>query len=116
MHWTEISSRSVGDIIVLDLHGHMTLSDDDEPRLVREVRRMDQTPPLKVLLNLQQVGYIDSTGVGEIVGAYTRVVRNGGTLKLCGVSPRIRELLETTNLDTVIETFAAEADAVRSFG
>jgi anti-sigma B factor antagonist len=115
MHWTDISSRSVGDIIVLDLRGHMTLSDDDEPRLLREVRRLDRARQLNVLLNLQQVAYIDSTGIGEIVGAYTRVVRTGGMLKLCGVSPRIRELLQTTNLDTVIETFDTEDEAVRSF-
>ena len=59
--------------------------------------------------------YVDSTGIGEIVGAYTRVVREGGMLKLCGVSPRTQELLDTTNLGSVIESYPSEADALQSF-
>ena len=69
----------------------------------------------RVLLNLARVSYVDSTGIGEIVGAYTRVVREGGSLKLCGVSSRIQELLDTTHIATVIESFADEADALRAF-
>ena len=62
-----------------------------------------------MLLNLTHVSYVDSTGIGEIVGAYTRVVREGGSLKLFGLSARIQELLDTTNIGTVIASFPDEA-------
>jgi anti-sigma B factor antagonist len=115
MHWTEIRQRLAGDVVVLDLQGQMTLSGDEEPLLLGHIRRIVQDGPRQVLLNLAQVSYVDSTGIGEIVGAYTRVVRLGGMLKVCGVSARIQELLETTNLATIIETFEDEDDALRSF-
>jgi anti-sigma B factor antagonist len=115
MHWTEITQRLAGDVVVLDLQGQMTLSGDEEPLLLEHIRRIAQDGRRQVLLNLAHVSYVDSMGVGEIVGAYTRVVRLGGILKLCGVSDRIQELLETTNLATIIETFATEEDALRSF-
>jgi anti-sigma B factor antagonist len=115
MHWTEITQRLAGDVVVVDLHGQMTLSGDEEPLLLGHIRRIAQDGRRQVLLNLAHVSYVDSTGIGEIVGAYTRVVRLGGILKLCGVSDRIQELLETTNLATIIETFAMEEDALRSF-
>jgi anti-sigma B factor antagonist len=115
MHWTEITERRAGDITVLDLEGQMTLSGEEEPRLLRQIRRVVENGHRDVLLNLTHVSYVDSTGIGEIVGAYTRVVREGGTLKLCGVSSRIQELLDTTNIGTVIESFADEAAALRAF-
>ena len=69
-----------------------------------------------MLLNLTQVSYVDSTGIGEIVGAYTRVTRAGGRLNLFGVSPRIQELLDTTNLDTIIASFPDEPAALAALG
>jgi anti-sigma B factor antagonist len=115
MHWTDIEQRQSGDVVILDLQGQMTLSGDAEPRLLRHIRRIVQEGHRRVLLNLTHVSYVDSMGIGEIVGAYTRVVREGGSLKLCGVSARIQELLDTTNIGTVIEAFAAEPDALESF-
>jgi anti-anti-sigma factor len=115
VHWTEIAERIAGEVVILDLRGQMTLSGEEEPVLLRHTRRVVQEGHRRVLLNLTHVSYIDSTGVGEIVGAYTRVVREGGSLKLCGVSARIQELLDTTNIGTVIESFATEPDALESF-
>ena len=115
MHWTEISPRASGDVMILDLKGHMTLSGEEEPRLLQHVRHLMDNGYRRVVLNLAQVLYVDSTGIGEIVGAYTRVVRQGGMLKLCGVSARTQELLDTTNIGTVIHSFATEADALESF-
>ena len=66
-----------------------------------------------MLLNLTHVSYVDSTGIGEIAGAYTRVVREGGRLTLAGVSPRIQELLDTTNLDTIIVSCPDEPAALK---
>ena len=115
MHWTEITERSSGDVTILDLKGQMTLSGDEEPRLLRHVRRLMEAGHRLVVLNLAQVSYVDSTGIGEIVGAYTRAVRAGGMLTLCGVSQRTQELLDTTNIGTVIRSFPAEAEALESF-
>ena len=77
--------------------------------MLRRIRRAVQDGHRHVLLNLTQVSYVDSTGIGEIVGAYTRVVREGGSLKLFGLSPRIEELLDTTNIGTIIASFPDEA-------
>ena len=115
MHWTEIATRRVDDVTIVDLHGQITLSADETPQLVRHVRREVEGGARKVLLNLAHVSYVDSTGIGEIVGAYTRVVREGGSLKLAGVSARIQELLDTTNIGTIIASFPDEASALRAF-
>ncbi len=115
MHWTEIAERRSGAVVIFDLHGEMTLSDEEEPRLLRQIRRAVEDGHRHVLLNLTQVSYVDSTGIGEIVGAYTRVVREGGSLKLFGLSARIEELFDTTNIGTVIASFPDEASALRSF-
>src|SRR5262245_8939931 len=114
MHWTDISERRAGNVTILDLEGQMTLSGEEQPRLLTHIRRVVQEGRRQVLLNLTHVSYVDSTGVGEIVGAYTRVVREGGTLKLCGVSPRIQELLDTTNIGTVSQAFHDHAGALRT--
>jgi anti-sigma B factor antagonist len=105
----------VGAVVVLDLRGQMTLTGDEEPLLLRRIRGVVEEGHRRVLLNLAQVSYVDSTGIGEIVGAYTRVVREGGQLKLCGVSPRTQELLIATNLASVIEAYGSEAAALETF-
>ena len=114
MHWTELPQRRVGDVVIIDLHGQMTLSGDEPPRLLQDIRRIVADGGRTVLLDLTHVSYVDSTGIGEIVGAYTRVVREGGSLCLFGVSSRIQELLDTTNIGTVIASFPDEAAALRA--
>ena len=68
-----------------------------------------------VLLNLAQVSYVDSAGLGAIVSAYTTVTREGGSLKLSNVTKKLQELLSITKLLTVFETFDNEDEAVRSY-
>jgi anti-sigma B factor antagonist len=114
MHWTEIVERRSGDVLIFDLHGQMTLSGEETPRLLFEIRRVVTDGWRKVLLNLTHVSYVDSTGIGEIVGAYTRVTRAGGRLSLVGVSARIQELLNTTNLDTIVVSFPDERAALEA--
>ena len=116
MHWTEIVERQSGDVVIFDLHGQMTLSGEETPRLLLEIRRVVSAGWRKVLLNLTHVSYVDSTGIGEIVGAYTRVTRAGGRLSLFGVSARIQELLDTTNLDTIVGSFPDEPAALAALG
>jgi anti-sigma B factor antagonist len=109
-----IEQRSVGDITIIDMSGKMTLGEGDE--LLRDkVNSLIQQGQKRIVLNLAQVPYIDSAGLGEIVRTYTTVSRNGGSLKLLNLTKRIQDLLSITKLLTVFETFESEADAVRSF-
>ena len=113
MQWTEINDRLSGDVVIVDLAGHMTLC--EEKPLLAKVRQLLQQRQVKILLNLAGVPYIDSPGLGEIVSSYTTVGRRGGALKLCRVSRRLRDLLATTRLLGVIEVFDSEEEAVTSF-
>jgi len=109
-----IQQRSVGDVTIIDMGGKMTLGEGDE--LLRDkVNSLVQQGQKRIVLNLAEVPYIDSAGLGEIVRTYTTVSRNGGSLKLLSLTKRIQDLLSITKLLTVFETFESEADAVRSF-
>jgi stage II sporulation protein AA (anti-sigma F factor antagonist) len=114
MHWTEIAERIEQGVVILDLRGHMTLS-DDQGLLFKRVGVLADHGHLRVLLNLRHIAYVDSVGIGEIIRAYMRLTRSGGALKLCAVAPRITEVLEATNLNTVLAVYASEEDALRSF-
>jgi anti-sigma B factor antagonist len=110
----EIESRAVGDVVILDLKGKMTLGEGDE-LLKDKVNSLVHQGQRKLILNLAAVPYVDSAGLGEIVRTYTTVSRLGGALKLLSLTKRIHDLLSITKLLTVFETFESEDDAVRSF-
>jgi anti-sigma B factor antagonist len=110
----QIEERTVGDVIVLDLKGKVTLGQGDE-LLKDKVNSLVNQGHKKIVLNLAEVPYVDSAGLGEIVRTYTTVSRQGGSMKLLNLTKRITDLLAITKLLTVFETFEAEADAVRSF-
>ena len=110
----EIESRAVGDVVILDLKGKMTLGEGDE-LLKDKVNSLSHQGHRKLILNLSGVPYVDSAGLGEIVRTYTTVSRLGGSLKLLNLTRRIHDLLSITKLLTVFETFESEDDAVRSF-
>jgi anti-sigma B factor antagonist len=113
-HAMHIEQRSVGDVTIIDLKGKMTLGEGDE--LLRDkVNSLVQQNMKKLVLNLAEVPYIDSAGLGEIVRTYTTVSRQGGQLKLLNLTKRITDLLSITKLLTVFETFDNENDALRSF-
>jgi anti-sigma B factor antagonist len=110
----QIDERLVGDVKILDLTGKMTLGEGDE--LLRDkVNSLVHQGHKKLILNLEGVPYIDSAGLGEIVRTYTTVSRQGGKLKLLGLTKRIQDLLSITKLLTVFETYESEEDAVKSF-
>jgi len=110
----QIEERSAGDVTVLDLKGKMTLGEGAE--LLRDkINSLIQQGRRKVVLNLEDVPYIDSAGLGEIVRTYTTISRQGGSLKLLNLTKRITDLLSITKLLTVFDTYDSEADAVRSF-
>jgi anti-sigma B factor antagonist len=110
----QIEERAVGDVVVLDLKGKITLGEGDE-LLKDKVNSLVNQGHKKVILNLAQVPYIDSAGLGEVVRTYTTVSRQGGSLKLLNLTKRITDLLSITKLLTVFETFDSENEAVRSF-
>ena len=110
----QIEQRAVGDVIVLDLKGKVTLGEGDE-LLKDKVNSLVNQGHRKIVLNLADVPYIDSAGLGEIVRTYTTVSRQGGSLKLLNLTKRITDLLSITKLLTVFETFETENEAVRSF-
>jgi anti-sigma B factor antagonist len=110
----QIDQRAVGDVVVLDLKGRITMGEGDE-LLKDKVNSLVNQGHKKIILNLAEVPYIDSAGLGEIVRTYTTVSRQGGSLKLLNLTKRITDLLSITKLLTVFETFDAENEAVRSF-
>ena len=111
MHWTDIHTRHRGAVRVIELRGHLTLGDDDR-RLMPEVSRWLDAGHREFLLNLEHLSYVDSMGIGEMVGVYTRVRKLGGNVKLCHVSPRVQEILIATRLDDVLESLGSEDEAV----
>jgi anti-sigma B factor antagonist len=110
----QIDERTVGDVMVLDVKGKVTLGEGDE-MLKDKVNSLVNQGHKKIVLNLAEVPYIDSAGLGEIVRTYTTVSRQGGSLKLLNLTKRITDLLSITKLLTVFETYDSENDAIRSF-
>ena len=110
----QIDQRAVGDVVVIDLKGRITMGEGDE-LLKDKVNSLVNQGHKKIVLNLADVPYIDSAGLGEIVRTYTTVSRQGGSLKLLNLTKRITDLLSITKLLTVFETFDSENEAVRSF-
>ena len=110
----QIDQRAVGDVVVLDLKGRITMGEGDE-LLKDKVNSIVSQGRRKIVLNLAEVPYLDSAGLGEVVRAYTTVSRQGGSLKLLNLTKRITDLLSITKLLTVFDTFDSEDEAVRSF-
>ena len=110
----QIDERAVGDVTVLDLKGKITLGEGDE-LLKDKVNSLVNQGRKKIILNLADVPYIDSAGLGEVVRTFTTVSRQGGSLKLLNLTKRITDLLSITKLLTVFETYESESDAVKSF-
>jgi anti-sigma B factor antagonist len=110
-----ISERMVGDVVIVEVSGKITLGDGGDMALKDKMRSLIQQGQKKVLLNLGDVSYVDSAGLGEIVQSYATVTKNGGALKLLNVTKRIKDLLSITKLLTVFDTFDSEADALASY-
>ena len=109
-----IEERSVGGVTVLDIAGRLTI-DRGAQYLKDKINSLIAQERTRILLNLQDVPYIDSGGLGQLVASYSSVAKNGGSLKLLSVTSRNQDLLSITRLVTVFESFDSEAEAVRSF-
>jgi anti-sigma B factor antagonist len=110
----KIEIRNFGDIQILDVSGQITLGEGT--MIIRNtVRDIIQTGTKNIILNLANVTYIDSSGVGELVSTYTTVVNKGGQLKLLNLTKKIRELLAITKLLTVFDVSDNEQTLIASF-
>ena len=110
----EISERNDGKVTILSLSGKVTLGEGDV-LLKDKLHSLLNQGRKDVLLNMGQVSYVDSAGLGAIVGAYTTMTREGGSLKLANVTKKMQDLLSITKLLTVFETFDSEDEALRSY-
>ena len=110
----KLTNRQVGDVTVVDAAGRITLGEGSSA-LRDMLRDMVAKGQKKILLNLSEVSYIDSSGIGELVSGFTTVTNQGGALKLLGLTKRVKDLLQITKLYTVFDVHEEEAHAVRSF-
>lgn len=108
-----LSTRNVADVTIVDASGRITLG--EETAELRDKIRSEGAKNNRLVLNLAGVSYIDSAGVGELLGSYTSLRNRGGDLKLLNVQKRIHDLLQITKLYTIFESFDDEAAAVASF-
>ena len=109
-----ISERQAGDVTILDLNGKVTLG-EGSVALRTAIRRLLGEGKNKILLNLAGVGYIDSSGIGELVSSFTAVNKEGGQLKLLKLTQKIQDLLAITKLLTVFDVFDDEGEALGSY-
>ncbi|HBY63633.1 MAG TPA: anti-sigma factor antagonist [Solibacterales bacterium] len=110
----KLTTRQVGDVTVIDAAGRITLGEGSSA-FRDTIRDLIAKGDKKILLNLGDVSYIDSSGIGELVSAFTTVTNHGGILKLLNLTKRVQDLLQITKLYTVFEVHEDEAAAVRSY-
>ncbi len=106
--------RDAGKVTVVDLSGRITLG-DGSALLRKTVRGLLDDQRMQILLNLADVDYIDSSGIGELVSGFTAVKNRDGNLKLLHLTKKVRDLLQITKLFTVFDVYTDEGTAVRSF-
>ena len=110
----KLNTRQVGDVIVIDAIGRITLGEGSS--VFREtIKDLVGKGNKKMVLNLGEVSYIDSSGIGELVSGFTSVSNAGGKLVLLKLTKRIQDLLQITKLYTVFEVFDDEAKALAAF-
>jgi anti-sigma B factor antagonist len=110
----KVSNRQVDGVTVVDMSGRITLGEGSV--ILRDtIRDLVGKGQKKILLNLGDVTYIDSSGIGELVSAFTAVRREGGELKLLNLTKKVHDLLQITKLYTVFDIKDDEAGAIKSF-
>jgi anti-sigma B factor antagonist len=110
-----IQMRIIGDVRILDCSGNIKLG-EGTMAIRNAIRDALESGTKKIILNLEEVDHIDSSGVGELMRTFTTVTQEGGRLKLLYLTKRIRELLSITKLLTIFEVFDDEKTALASFG
>ena len=108
------NSRRVDGVTIMDLSGRITLG-EGSVMLRDQIRDLLGKGEKKILLNLGDVTYIDSSGIGELVSAFTTVRNQGGELKLLNLTKKVHDLLQITKLYTVFDVKDDEASAIKAF-
>ena len=110
----KFSSREHNDVTILCPEGKITLGDGDQ-ELGEAVRGLLEKGSRKVLINFEKVNYLDSSGVGELVGCYTSAKSRSAEMRICGMNPRIFNLIKMTSLHSVFEVKDTEEEALAGF-
>lgn len=109
-----LTERRIADVTLLELKGRLVFEDGDSVLRSRVNELMDQGR-LKIILDLKDITYIDSCGVGVLIAKFVSVRRRGGDVRLLTLSPRSHHVMKISGLLTVFETFASENEALASF-
>jgi anti-sigma B factor antagonist len=111
----EITERDVGEVVILKLQGRLVL-EEVEAQLRGALDTLIEQGRVCLILNMQEVAYIDSAGLGFLVSKYVSLHRRGGDLKLVAATPRVAHVLEITRLAKVFPCYDSDEAAVRAFG
>lgn len=109
-----IKEREAGEVTILDMNGKVTIG-EGSVSLRSAIRGLLEKGRKKILLNLAGVGYIDSSGIGELVASFTAINKEGGQLKLLNLTQKLQDLLAITKLLTVFDVYEDEAEALGSY-
>jgi anti-sigma B factor antagonist len=109
-----LTTHKNGDVTIVDASGKLVLGEETSA-LRAKIRELVAGGSKRIILNLADVSYMDSSGLGELIGAHTTVTTAGGEMKLLHLAKRVHDLLKITKLYTVFEAFEDEATAVSSF-
>lgn len=109
-----VTERKVGDIMIVDVTGKM-VSTDNAGRLKDKITSLLFQGEKKIIINLAEVAYVDSSGLGEMVACYGSATREGAKMKLANAGNRIQDLLIMTRLVTIFDSHDSEASAIESF-
>ncbi len=110
----KIEERRAGDVMILDSKGNITIG-EGSVTLRNAIRQLVKKGKKKILLNLAEVNYIDSSGIGDLVSGYMTVTREGGELKLLNINRKIQDLMAITKLLTVFDIYEDEVSALKSY-
>jgi len=110
----QIKERTIDAVVILDISGKILIG-DGEVQLKRKLTQLLEQGHRQMIINLGEVPYMDSSGLGAIVRCFTAVRRAGGELKLINLTQRLLDLLTITKLTTVFETYDTEEEALQSF-
>jgi anti-sigma B factor antagonist len=110
----KLTTRAKGEVTIIDASGRLTLGEGTS-NLRTKIRELVDGGSRRIVLNLADVAYMDSSGLGELIAAHTTITTAGGEIKLLNLAKRVHDLLKLTKLYTVFESFEDEAAAVDSF-
>jgi anti-anti-sigma factor len=110
----DVSKRQVGDVTILDLKGKITIGTGDV-QLRNAMQEVMNSGATKILINMAGVSTIDSSGIGELVSAYTTATNRGARLKLANLPAKVSDILTITQLITVFDVYDSEDAGVKSF-